>query len=225
MLGPQAARGRGEYRRTGTRRPPTPGAGDPQTRSVPSPNRVRHGRAKRTDAPTQRISFVSDPATQIKAILSRTFHELEELIENEDVARLLRRAGSIFGLAADPTTSSTPARRSATPAPAASSTDAPAKRNSAAEATQPSAPPRRRAATSTTTPAVKPRPSRPRAGGRREDILALVLKRPGLTLTQVAEELGLKDATGRYPVARRLQDDGLVRKTGAHLHPTAKAQK
>ena len=169
---------------------------------------------------------MSDPATQIKAILSRTLRELEEVVENEDVAGLLRRVGSVFGLAADAPTSSTPARRSApAPARAASSTGGPAKRNSAAKTTQQSEPPRRRAAKRTTAPAVKPRPSRARAGGRREGILALVLKRPGITLAQVADELGLKDATGLYPVARRLQDDGLVRNTGAQLYPTAKAQK
>lgn len=168
---------------------------------------------------------MSDPATQIKAILSRTLRELEEVVENEDVAGLLRRVGNLFGLAADTPTSSTPARRSApAPARAASSTAGPAKRNSAAKTTQQSKPSRRRAAKTPTTPAVKPRPSRARPGGRREDILALVLKRPGITLTQVADELGLKDATGLYPAARRLQDDGLVRKTGAQLHPTAKAR-
>ncbi len=45
---------------------------------------------------------------------------------------------------------------------------------------------------------------------------------PGITLAQAAKQFGLKDATGLYAVARRLQDDGLVRKRGAELHPTAK---
>jgi hypothetical protein len=44
---------------------------------------------------------------------------------------------------------------------------------------------------------------------------------PGITLAQAAQQFGLKDATGLYAVARRLQDDGLVRKSGAELHPTA----
>jgi hypothetical protein len=60
-----------------------------------------------------------------------------------------------------------------------------------------------------------------RAGGRREQLLALVVAQPGITLAQAAKQFGLKDATGLYAVARRLQNDGLVRKSGAELHPTA----
>ncbi len=60
-----------------------------------------------------------------------------------------------------------------------------------------------------------------RAGGRRDQLLALVVDQPGITLAQAAKQFGLKDATGLYAVARRLQNDGLVRKSGAELHPTA----
>ena len=58
-------------------------------------------------------------------------------------------------------------------------------------------------------------------GGRRDQLLALVVDQPGITLAQAAKQFGLKDATGLYAVARRLQDDGLVRKRGAELHPAA----
>jgi hypothetical protein len=60
-----------------------------------------------------------------------------------------------------------------------------------------------------------------RAGGRRDQLLALVVAQPGITLAQAAKQFGLKDATGLYAVARRLQNDGLVRKSAAELHPTA----
>ena len=60
-----------------------------------------------------------------------------------------------------------------------------------------------------------------RTGGRRNQLLALVVDQPGITLAQAAKQFGLKDASGLYAVARRLQDDGLVRKSGAELHPTA----
>ena len=60
-----------------------------------------------------------------------------------------------------------------------------------------------------------------RAGGRRDQLLALVVAQPGITLAQAAKQFGLKDPTGLYAVARRLQNDGLVRKSGAELHPTA----
>jgi hypothetical protein len=60
-----------------------------------------------------------------------------------------------------------------------------------------------------------------RAGTRRDQLLALVVAQPGITLAQAAKQFGLKDPTGLYAVARRLQNDGLVRKRGAELHPTA----
>jgi hypothetical protein len=60
-----------------------------------------------------------------------------------------------------------------------------------------------------------------RAGTRRDQLLALVVDQPGITLAQAAKQFNLKDATGLYAVARRLQDDGLVRKSGTELHPTA----
>ena len=60
-----------------------------------------------------------------------------------------------------------------------------------------------------------------RAGGRRDQLLALVVDQPGITVAQAAKQFGLKEASGLYAVARRLQDDGLVRKSGAELHPTA----
>jgi hypothetical protein len=60
-----------------------------------------------------------------------------------------------------------------------------------------------------------------RTGGRRDQLLALVVDQPGITLAQAAKQFGLKDASGLYAVVRRLQDDGLVRKSGAELHPTA----
>ena len=63
-----------------------------------------------------------------------------------------------------------------------------------------------------------------RTGGRRDQLLALVVDQPGITLAQAATQFGLKDATGLYAVARRLQNDGLMRKSGVELHPTAKAQ-
>ena len=69
--------------------------------------------------------------------------------------------------------------------------------------------------------AAKPQRVTARAGGRREQLLALVVAQPGVTLAQAARQFGLKDATGLYAVARRLQDDGLVRKSGTELHPAA----
>ena len=52
----------------------------------------------------------------------------------------------------------------------------------------------------------------------------LVAAQPGITLAQAAVQFGLKDATGLYAVARRLQNDVLVHKTGVELRPTAEAR-
>jgi hypothetical protein len=53
---------------------------------------------------------------------------------------------------------------------------------------------------------------------RREQIAALVARRPGLTVAQLAAELGV-DRTALYRVVRRLEDDGRVVKRGATVHP------
>jgi hypothetical protein len=52
----------------------------------------------------------------------------------------------------------------------------------------------------------------------------LVTAQPGITLAQAAAQFGRNDATGLYVVGRRLQDDGLVHKSGVELHPAAKAR-
>jgi hypothetical protein len=63
-----------------------------------------------------------------------------------------------------------------------------------------------------------------RTGTRRDQLFALIVDQPGITLAQAAAQFGLKDATGLYAAARRLQSDGLVRKNGFELRPTAKPQ-
>jgi hypothetical protein len=67
-------------------------------------------------------------------------------------------------------------------------------------------------------------PLEARTGTRRDQLLALIIDQPGITLAKAATQFGLKDATGLYAAARRLQNDGLVHKDGVELHPTAKAQ-
>ena len=58
-----------------------------------------------------------------------------------------------------------------------------------------------------------------RAGARRDKLLALVVDQPGITLAPAAKQFGLKDATGLYAVARRLQNDGLHAQERHQLHP------
>jgi hypothetical protein len=61
------------------------------------------------------------------------------------------------------------------------------------------------------------RPGTPgRKPQRREQILTLVRERPGITVPEIAGEIGV-DPTGLYRVVRQLEKDGLVSKTGREL--------
>jgi hypothetical protein len=68
----------------------------------------------------------------------------------------------------------------------------------------------RRATSRRATPGRKPQ--------RREQVLQLVNQRPGITVPDVAKEIGV-DSTGLYRVVRQLQKEGLVSKSGMQLTP------
>ena len=57
-----------------------------------------------------------------------------------------------------------------------------------------------------------------RAGKYDEALTQLVARRPGVTVAQAAEELGV-DATALYPPIRRLEAAGALVKLGRELHP------
>jgi transposase-like protein len=57
-------------------------------------------------------------------------------------------------------------------------------------------------------------------GQRQQDVLRLVNERPGITVAELAQELGV-DATGLYGVVRRLQAKGQINKDGTALRPIA----
>jgi hypothetical protein len=170
-----------------------------------------------------------DITTQVKAILARTLRELEQVIDNTGITSLLRGLGSVLGVEQDGATARTkPASR---PAATVKSKRVTASRASTARSAR--LPEAKNANARTRTPANSKAASTapassgaPRAGtaARRDQLLALVVDQPGITLAQAAKQFGLKNATGLYAVARRLQADGLVRKSGVELHPTAKAQ-
>jgi transposase-like protein len=60
-------------------------------------------------------------------------------------------------------------------------------------------------------------------GERHEQILGLVTERPGITVAQIAQRLGI-DATGLYRVVRQLTETGQVRKDGPQLYPSNQAR-
>ena len=57
-----------------------------------------------------------------------------------------------------------------------------------------------------------------RPGQREQQLLQLVGRRPGITVPEVASELGV-DPTGLYTIVRRLQGKGELRKEGRQLRP------
>jgi len=171
-----------------------------------------------------------DTTTQVKAILARTLHDLEQTIDNPGVKSLLRSLHGMLGVeddAASAATKPVPRRTTrAKPKQVAASHAATARVAS---------PSQQKGVQASARTSVKPRAvssARARSGagpagrnGRREQLLALVVDQPGITVAQAAKQFGLKDGTGLYPLARRLQDERLVRKRGTELHPTAKAQR
>jgi hypothetical protein len=84
-------------------------------------------------------------------------------------------------------------------------------------------------------PATKRRATRARAGtatrrtaarrasgggqreGRREQVFAIVQGHPGIRVKEVADQLGLSDATSLYRVVRKLEAEGKITKTGPRL--------
>lgn len=54
---------------------------------------------------------------------------------------------------------------------------------------------------------------------RRQDVLRLVSERPGITVSEIAKELGV-DATGLYRPVHRLEQEGAITKQGAVLQPS-----
>ena len=69
-----------------------------------------------------------------------------------------------------------------------------------------------------TKPPVSPPPSRGGARKYDEALTQLVARRPGVTVAQAAQELGV-DATALYPPIRRLEAAGALVKVGRELHP------
>jgi CRP-like cAMP-binding protein len=63
------------------------------------------------------------------------------------------------------------------------------------------------------------RRGRPKGSGKRgEEALALVKRRPGITIAEIAETIGIKQ-NYLYRVLSQLATDGLVRKDGRGWHP------
>ena len=81
--------------------------------------------------------------------------------------------------------------------------------------------PRRRArrrARSSSAPATASAGTRARTNGRRDELLAAVKARPGITVREVGAQLGV-DPTSLYRIVHRLEQDGALQKRGRELRP------
>ncbi len=76
----------------------------------------------------------------------------------------------------------------------------------------------RRRARSSSAPATANAGTRARTNGRRDELLAAVKARPGITVREVGAELGV-DPTSLYRIVHRLEQDGALQKRGRELRP------
>ena len=97
------------------------------------------------------------------------------------------------------------AQRLGVTAPAPADTPAPRRRT-------------RRRARSSSPPATASAGTRARSNGRRDELLAAVKARPGITVREVGAELGV-DPTSLYRIVHRLEQDGALQKRGRELRP------
>ena len=149
------------------------------------------------------ISSARRDAGKLAKALQRDFEHAQK--------QLAQGAGTAAALTSRPEAEAKPKRVTARRAPTARAARPPANPHS------------RIPAAASTTRASSGAPEA-RTGGRRDQLLALIVDQPGITVTQAAKQFGLKDASGLYAIARGLQADGLVRKSGTELHPTATTQ-
>ncbi len=166
------------------------------------------------------ISSARRDSGKLAKAVQRDFERAQKQLAQDTGTAGEARAKTMTEPASRPEAAAKPKRVTPRRASSASAARAPEQQNANAN-------PRNRTPatpTATSTARASSGAPQPRTGGRRDQLLALVVDQPGITLAQAATQFGLKDATGLYAVARRLQDDGLVRKSGVELHPTAKAQ-
>ena len=171
-----------------------------------------------------------DTAHEVRAILSRTLRELDEAIENPSVSSILSGLGSLLGVDDGDSTVAPSARASRTTGSAPRAAASPCLRLPAAVQPQAArAYPRQRRRRRRAGAAVQRLAVRSLARRRRAH-MALAraagetissrssASRRASRLPKAATRFWLKDSTGLYRVARRLQEEGLVlRRRGAEL--------
>jgi CRP-like cAMP-binding protein len=160
--------------------------------------------------------------------VAERLRELEPLVEEyhklEQVAQRLGLDRSEHAPAPDKQRPASPARtqgrrrRSKTKARTAQATREDGAKSATAKASAAGAP--TRAARRAGTVSDQGRPALNR-GSRQQDIVRLVNEHPGITVREIAGELGV-DATGLYRPVHKLEQQGAISKQGAALQPTGR---
>lgn len=138
----------------------------------------------------------------LKAVEQRLTARLDELRPALEEYRELEAAARRLGIDVDPAAST--ARRSAAKPSTSTRPRRSATRRAAPTRAKRTAPTRAKGASS-------------RPGQRRDQVLALIVARPGISVPDIGKELGV-DPTGLYRVVRQLEAQGAVKKEGMALH-------
>jgi hypothetical protein len=142
---------------------------------------------------------VLDDLKKLEASIVKRYRELQPaLAEVEELRRVAERLGVDLDRAST---------RAAKPATATTATTTATRTRT-----------RRKASSGRKAKAKVSSPRRPRAGGRREQVLKLVTDRPGITVPEIGKALKV-DPTGLYRYAKQLEADGSITKSGTKLSP------
>jgi hypothetical protein len=160
--------------------------------------------------------------------IAKRLRELKPLVaEYHELEQVAQRLGLSVnddapGAGTRPPASTKPARRRRRPAKTATRSAASKRDGSAdggtAKASVAATPARR--ARSPRGSAGNGRAGLSRSSRRQHDVLRLVKQRPGITVSEIAKELGV-DATGLYRPVHKLEQDGAIIKRGVALQPSS----
>jgi uncharacterized membrane protein len=174
---------------------------------------------------TRSVSVLEQFRTAEEQVAKR-LRELKPLVaEYHELEQVAQRLGVSLGDDATAAAQQRPASRKSTRRRRSSSTTkarsaaSPRDEGSGAIAKTSAATTQARRARSPQRSANKGRSGSNRASRRQQDVLRLVSEHPGITVSQIAKELGV-DATGLYRPVHRLEQEGAITKQGAVLQPS-----
>jgi hypothetical protein len=157
---------------------------------------------------------VIDELKGLEDRVARRMKELRPLVdEYRELERVAQRLGVSTSATADTaeTPTDTPETPTRTPETPTATPETPT--------ATPETPRRARRASRRTRTKSASGPAAPaRANGRREQLLAMVRERPGVTVREIGAELGV-DPTSLYRIVHRLEREGALEKRGRELIP------